>query len=125
MASKALRINPETPSKKPVVRTQSLHTIGGSHNCGHKLIVGECLNSVSANARSTLPRRRLGPFFIDPRQERAQSQDAYAHQTGYHRNYIGQLERGEKSPSLKALFDFARSFGMQPSELLRKVERVL
>ena len=65
MASKALRINPETPSKKPVVRTQSLHTIGGSHNCGHKLIVGECLNSVSANARSTLPRRRLGPFFVN------------------------------------------------------------
>jgi len=53
------------------------------------------------------------------------SQDSYAHQTGYHRNYIGQLERGEKSPSLKALFDFAESFQLKPSELLKKVERCL
>lgn len=59
------------------------------------------------------------------RLERDLSQDAYAHQTGYHRNYIGQLERGEKSPSLNALFAFARSFGMPPSELLRKVEAVM
>lgn len=51
------------------------------------------------------------------------SQDSYAHQTGYHRNYIGQLERGEKSPSLKALFDFSHSFGLKPSEILEKVER--
>jgi transcriptional regulator with XRE-family HTH domain len=42
--------------------------------------------------------------------------------TGYHRNYIGQLERGEKSPSLKALFDFAESFQLEPSDLLKKVE---
>jgi len=53
------------------------------------------------------------------------SQDSYAHQTGYHRNYIGQLERGEKSPSLKALFDFAESFHLEPSDLLKKVERCL
>jgi transcriptional regulator with XRE-family HTH domain len=40
----------------------------------------------------------------------------------YHRNYIGQLERGEKSPSLTALFDFAKTFGMRPSEVLKHVE---
>jgi transcriptional regulator with XRE-family HTH domain len=57
------------------------------------------------------------------RQEKGNSQDSFAHQTGYHRNYVGQLERGEKSPSLNALFDFAGSFGMKPSELLRLVER--
>ena len=57
------------------------------------------------------------------RQEKGSSQDSFAHQTGYHRNYVGQLERGEKSPSLNALFDFAGSFGMKPSELLRLMER--
>jgi transcriptional regulator with XRE-family HTH domain len=57
------------------------------------------------------------------RQEKGNSQDSFAHQTGYHRNYVGQLERGEKSPSLNALFDFAGSFGMKPSELLRLMER--
>jgi transcriptional regulator with XRE-family HTH domain len=56
------------------------------------------------------------------RQSRGDSQDAFAHRTGYHRNYIGQLERGEKSPSLKAIFDFAESFGLRPSELLRRME---
>jgi transcriptional regulator with XRE-family HTH domain len=57
------------------------------------------------------------------RQNKGLSQDSFAHQTGYHRNYVGQLERGEKSPSLNALFDFAGSFGMKPSELLRLMER--
>jgi len=57
--------------------------------------------------------------------ENGYSQDSYAHHTGYHRNYIGQLERGEKSPSLKALFDFAGSFGLKPSDLLKKVEKNL
>jgi transcriptional regulator with XRE-family HTH domain len=56
------------------------------------------------------------------RQESGWSQDAYADRTGYHRNYIGQLERGEKSPSLSALFNFAKSFAMRPSDLLRRVE---
>jgi len=59
------------------------------------------------------------------RQNKGHSQDSFAHQTGYHRNYVGQLERGEKSPSLNALFDFAGSFGMKPSELLRLMERDL
>jgi hypothetical protein len=36
--------------------------------------------------------------------------------------YFQQLERGEKSPSLNALFDFAGSFGMKPSDLLRLME---
>ena len=56
------------------------------------------------------------------RQEGGWSQDAFADRTGYHRNYIGQLERGEKSPSLSAVFNFAKSFAMRPSELLRRTE---
>jgi transcriptional regulator with XRE-family HTH domain len=48
-----------------------------------------------------------------------------AHESGYHRNYIGQLERGEKSPSLAALFDFANAFGKQPSTVVRSVEKLV
>ena len=44
---------------------------------------------------------------------------------GYHRNYIGQLERGEKSPSLSALFNFANGLGLRPSEMLARIERML
>jgi transcriptional regulator with XRE-family HTH domain len=69
------------------------------------------------------PQMAFGRVLRELRLDHQQSQESYAHQTGYHRNYIGQLERGEKSPSLKALFDFARSFGLEPSEFLRRVER--
>jgi transcriptional regulator with XRE-family HTH domain len=71
------------------------------------------------------PQRAFGVVLRELRNENSYSQDSYAHQTGYHRNYIGQLERGEKSPSLKALFDFAGSFRLRPSELLQRVERNL
>ncbi len=71
------------------------------------------------------PQRAFGVVLRQLRLDSGYSQDSYAHQTGYHRNYIGQLERGEKSPSLKALFDFAESFQLKPSELLKKVERCL
>jgi hypothetical protein len=32
------------------------------------------------------------------------------------------LERGEKSPSLGALFDFAKALGFRPSKMLELVE---
>jgi len=71
------------------------------------------------------PQKAFGVVLRQLRLDNGYSQDSYAHQTGYHRNYIGQLERGEKSPSLKALFDFAGSFELKPSELLKKVEERL
>lgn len=71
------------------------------------------------------PQKAFGVVLRQLRLDNGYSQDSYAHQTGYHRNYIGQLERGEKSPSLKALFDFAGSFELRPSELLKKVEKHL
>jgi transcriptional regulator with XRE-family HTH domain len=71
------------------------------------------------------PQRAFGVVLRRLRLDNGYSQDSYAHQTGYHRNYIGQLERGEESPSLKALFDFAESFQLKPSELLKKVESCL
>jgi transcriptional regulator with XRE-family HTH domain len=51
------------------------------------------------------------------------SQEALAGAAGYHRNYIGQLERAEKSPSLTALFILARVLNTQPSVILRKIEK--
>lgn len=56
------------------------------------------------------------------RRDRGYSQDTFAHRAGYHRNYIGQLERGEKSPSLNALFDFAKVFDVQPSDVVKSIE---
>jgi len=100
-----------------------LHTIGGSHNCGQWIDVHYVPIKRHAPDRSqNSPQKAFGVVLRRLRLDNGYSQDSYAHQTGYHRNYIGQLERGEKSPSLKALFDFAGSFQLTPSELLKKVE---
>jgi transcriptional regulator with XRE-family HTH domain len=53
------------------------------------------------------------------------SQDELAEKSGYHRNYIGMLERGEKSPSLRTVFNLAATLGMTASALIAQVERRL
>jgi transcriptional regulator with XRE-family HTH domain len=55
----------------------------------------------------------------------ALSQDDLGAKSGYHRTYIEQLERGEKSPSLRTIFNLASTMGVLPSELVRGVERAV
>jgi transcriptional regulator with XRE-family HTH domain len=59
------------------------------------------------------------------RERRGYSQEELAHHAGYHRNYIGQLERDEKSPSLAALFNFANVFSRAQSAVVRSVEKLV
>jgi transcriptional regulator with XRE-family HTH domain len=81
--------------------------------------------------KSSRKRRRLDPkaafgvILRQLREQRGYSQEALAHRAGYHRNYIGQLERGEKSPSLAALFNFANVFSKRPSAVVRSVENLV
>lgn len=51
------------------------------------------------------------------------SQDDLGAKSGYHRTYIGMLERGEKSPSLRTLFNLAATLGIAPSRVIDAVER--
>ena len=46
------------------------------------------------------------------------SQEALAHKTGFHRTYIGMIERGERNISLINIAVFAKAFGMSISNLL-------
>jgi transcriptional regulator with XRE-family HTH domain len=55
------------------------------------------------NWRTRTPQIAFGIVLRQLREKAGHSQDSFAHATGYHRNYIGPLERGEKSPSLNAL----------------------
>ena len=70
------------------------------------------------------PKTAFGSVLRQLREQGGDSQEAFAHRTGYHRNYIGQLERGEKSPSLSAVFNIAHAFRKRPSELVRLVEKL-
>ena len=46
------------------------------------------------------------------------SQEELAELTGFHRTYIGMVERGERNISLSNIGVFARTFEMSVSELL-------
>jgi XRE family transcriptional regulator, regulator of sulfur utilization len=106
--------------------TEMIHTIGGSHNCSQSIDFQGVTSRKKGKLRSEKsPQDAFGAVLRELRLSRGFSQDAYAHHTGYHRNYIGQLERGEKSPSLNALFNIAGSFNLTPSRLLENVEKFL
>jgi transcriptional regulator with XRE-family HTH domain len=53
------------------------------------------------------------------RKERNWSQETLADKTGFHPNYIGMVERGERNPSLININVFAETFGMSLSELFK------
>lgn len=51
------------------------------------------------------------------RTDRNLSQEQLAEQTGFHRTYIGMVERGERNISLSNIGVFAKTFEMSMSEL--------
>jgi transcriptional regulator with XRE-family HTH domain len=50
------------------------------------------------------------------------SQEALASEAQLHRNYVGLLERGERTPSILIVDQLARALGTTMSKLLRQVE---
>ncbi len=57
------------------------------------------------------------------RVDRGWSQAKLAHDLGYTERYIGQLERGTKSPTLRTLADLAKAFSIEVSGIIRAAER--
>jgi len=53
------------------------------------------------------------------------SQEALGFESGYHRTYISQLERGRESPSLKTIFQLATALKTTPSDVVARVEQSL
>jgi len=66
--------------------------------------------------------RLFGRVLQELRTERGLSQEKLGFESDYHRTYISQLERGQKNPSLKAIFRLARALGVRPSEMIRRIE---
>ena len=55
--------------------------------------------------------------------DRGSSQSKLAHDLGYTERYIGQLERGTKSPTLRTLADLAKAFSVEVCAIVRAAER--
>ncbi len=66
--------------------------------------------------------RLFGRILRELRTQRGLSQEKLGFESNYHRTYISQLERGQKNPSLKAIFRLAGALGVRPSEMIRRIE---
>jgi transcriptional regulator with XRE-family HTH domain len=64
----------------------------------------------------------FGQALRELRKKRGISQENLAFESGYHPTYIGQLERGKKSPSLRAILSLAKALNTSGSEVVRRVE---
>ena len=69
--------------------------------------------------------KAFGIFLRRFRDERGFSQEQLALQCGYSRNYISQLECGQKSPSLTTIFYLAQTLQVQPSRFIEMVENAV
>jgi ribosome-binding protein aMBF1 (putative translation factor) len=67
----------------------------------------------------------LGAEITDLRTSRGWSQQRLAEMLGYDVTYIGDIERGEKSPTLRTLIDLAGAFEIALSSILRNSEKRL
>ncbi|MEO5923045.1 MAG: helix-turn-helix transcriptional regulator [Bryobacteraceae bacterium] len=71
------------------------------------------------------PEDCFGEVLRELRQKKGVTQEDLAFKSGYHSTYISQLERGRKSPSLRAIMSLAGALNTSGSELLTRLEALL
>jgi transcriptional regulator with XRE-family HTH domain len=71
------------------------------------------------------PERAFGQVLRSLRRARSLTQEELAHLSGYHANYIGYLERGIKSPSLRGIINLAAVLEVSASLMMRRVEALI
>lgn len=60
----------------------------------------------------------LGHRLREHRMTLGLSQEQFAEELGFHRTYVGSLERGERNVSLQGVEDLAEKLGLRPADLL-------
>lgn len=75
------------------------------------------LSTVVANTRE-----KFGQIVRRRRQQARLSQEALADAAGLHRNYVGMLERGERSPTLLVVKKLAVALGTTMVSLIQEYE---
>ena len=67
--------------------------------------------------------KRFGELAQRMRLEKGLSQERLAELSGLHRNYIGAIERAERTPSIVAADRMARALGTSLSSIFAELER--
>lgn len=65
--------------------------------------------------------KRLGKRVAELRRKKGFSQEAFAHECGFHRSYMGAVERGEKNITIAMIEKIAKAFNITLSELFKSV----
>ncbi len=73
----------------------------------------------------TTIQQMFGQVLRKMRRRRKLTQEQLALLSGYHPSYISMLERGQKNPSLKAIFHLALPLEVQPSDMILRLESLL
>lgn len=75
--------------------------------------------------RPLTPEQAFSSVLREMRGKRGLSQEALGFESGYHRTYIGMLERGLMNPSLRTVLSLASAFQMPAKDLVARVEDFL
>lgn len=76
--------------------------------------------------RARSPRHAaFGRAIRELREERGVSQEAFALRCGIDRSHYSGIERGERNPSLGAVFKIADALAVAPSEIHARAEQIL
>jgi transcriptional regulator with XRE-family HTH domain len=65
--------------------------------------------------------KKLGKRIAELRKKKGFSQEAFAHECGFHRSYMGAVERGEKNITLAMVNKVAKALRISLSELFKGV----
>ncbi len=65
--------------------------------------------------------KKLGKRIAELRRKKGFTQEGFAHECGFHRSYMGAVERGEKNITLAMLNRVAKALKISLSELFRTV----
>jgi len=71
------------------------------------------------------PEQAFAKVLREVRKERGLSQEGLGFESGYHRTYIGMLERGLMNPTLRTILSVASALEVPAGELVGRVEAAL
>ena len=75
--------------------------------------------------RPLTPETAFGNVLREIRNKKGLSQEELGFDAGYHRTYIGMLERGLMNPSLRTILSLATALDFPAGEFVRRVEAAI